>query len=164
MPFEPFTLFYRTCRGHVRRERNNSVRQPVNFVQTILTPNPLVVGIRKDSDFVFAKPLHATPEYVFGVRPIYLLEDLEVLDEGHAWRVMIDREVTELRNVTVRAEVLRYRSLTANLAYLEGRLIEWEKQWGEMSSKKLGCIRRLEMANILACLETQRGDILNVEG
>jgi hypothetical protein len=44
----------------------NGVRQPVNFVQTILTPDPLVVGIHKDSDFVFAKPLHATPEYVFG--------------------------------------------------------------------------------------------------
>jgi hypothetical protein len=74
----------------------NGVRQPVNFVQTILTPDLLVVGICKDSDFVFAKPLHATPEYVFGARPIYLLEDLEVLDEGHARHAMIDREITEL--------------------------------------------------------------------
>jgi hypothetical protein len=44
----------------------NGVRQPVNFLQTILTPDPLVIGICKDSDFVFAKPLHATPEYLFG--------------------------------------------------------------------------------------------------
>jgi hypothetical protein len=80
----------------------------------------LVIGICKDSDFVFAKPLHATPEYIFGARPIYLLEDLEVLDEGHAQCAMIDREIAELRNVTVRAEVVRYRSLTADLAYLEG--------------------------------------------
>jgi hypothetical protein len=62
----------------------NGIRQPVNFVQTILTPDPLVIGICKDSDFVFAKPLHATPEYLFGERPIYVLEDLEGLDEGHA--------------------------------------------------------------------------------
>jgi hypothetical protein len=92
------------------------------------------------------------------------LEDLEVLDEGHAQHAMIDREVAELRDVTVRAEVVRYRSLAANLVYLEGRLMELEKQWGEMSSKKLGCIRRLEMANVLARLETLRGDILDVEG
>jgi hypothetical protein len=136
----------------------------VNFVQTILTPDPLVIGICKDSDFVFAKPLHATPEYVFGARPIYLLEDLEVLDEGYAQRAMIDRQVTELHDVTVCAEIVHYRSLTANLVYLEGQLMELEKQWGEMSSKKLGCICRLEMANILARLETQRGDILDVEG
>jgi hypothetical protein len=142
----------------------NGIRQPVNFVQTILTPDLLVVGICKDSDFVFAKPLHATPEYVFGAPPIYLLEDLEVLDKGHTQRVMIDREIAELRNVTVRAEVIRYRALTADLAYLEGRLVELERQWGAMSSKKLGCIRCLEMANVLARLETQHRNILDVEG
>jgi hypothetical protein len=55
----------------------------VDFVQTIFTSNPLVIGIRTDTDLVFAKPLHATPEYVFGTHPIYIMEDLEVLDEGH---------------------------------------------------------------------------------
>jgi hypothetical protein len=142
----------------------NGVRQPVNFVQTILTPNPLVIGICKDSDFIFAKPLHATPEYLFGERPIYVLEDLEVLDEGHAQRAMIDREIAELHDVTVRAEVTRYRALTADLAYLESRLMDLERQWGKTSSNKLGCIHCLEMANVLACLEVQRGAILDVEG
>jgi hypothetical protein len=123
----------------------NGVRQPVNFVQTILTPDPLVIGICKDLDFIFAKPLHATPEYLFGERPIYVLEDLEVLDEGHVRRAMINREVAELHDVT-------------------GRLMELERQWGEVSSKKLGCICRLEMANILTRLEVQRGAILDVEG
>jgi hypothetical protein len=143
---------------------HNNVRRQVDFVQTIFTSNPLVIGICTDSDLVFAKPLHATPEYVFGTRPIYIMEDLEVLDEGHAQRAMIDREIAELHNVTVRAEVTRYRSLAADLVYLEGRLMELERQWGEMSSKKLGCIRRLEMANILARLETQHGNFLDIEG
>jgi phage shock protein A len=77
---------------------------------------------------------------------------------------MIDHEIAELHDVTVRAEVTHYCALTADLAYLEGRLMELERQWGEMSSKKLGCIRRLEMANVLAHLEVQRGSILDVEG
>jgi hypothetical protein len=77
---------------------------------------------------------------------------------------MIDREIAELHDVTVCAEVVHYRSLAADLVYLEGCLMELEKQWGEMSSKKLGCIRRLEMANMLARLETQHGNILDVEG
>jgi hypothetical protein len=136
----------------------------VDFVQTILTANPLVIGIHTDTDLIFAKPLHATPEYVFGIRPIYIMEDLEVLDEGHEQRAMIDREIAELHDVTVRAEVVRYRSLAADLVYLEGRLMELERQWGEMSSKKLGCIRRLEMANVLTCLETQCGNILDIKG
>jgi hypothetical protein len=143
---------------------HNNVRRQVDFVQTIFTANPLVIGIHIDTDLVFAKPLHATPEYVFGIRPIYVMEDLEVLDEGHTRRAMIDREVAELHDVTVCAEIVRYRSLAADLVYLEGRLMDLERQWGELSSKKLGCICRLEMANVLACLETQRGHILDVEG
>jgi hypothetical protein len=136
----------------------------VDFVQTIFTANPLVLGIRLDTDFVFAKPLHATPEYVFGIQPIYIMEDLEALDKGHPRCAMIDREIAELHDITVHAEVVRYRSLAVDLVYLEGRLMELERQWGEMSSKKLGCICRLEMANVLARLETQRGNILDVEG
>jgi hypothetical protein len=143
---------------------HDNVRRQVDFVQTIFTANPLVLGIRTNTVFVFAKPLHAMPEYVFGAWPIYVMEDLEALDEGHSRRAMIDQEIAELHNVTVRAEVFRYRSLTADLVYLEGHLMELERQWGEMSSKKLGCIRRLEMANVLTRLETQRGNILDVEG
>jgi hypothetical protein len=143
---------------------HNNVRQQVDFVQTILTSDLLVIGIHTDTDLVFAKPLHATPEYIFGTRPIYVMEDLEVLDEGHARCAMIDREIAELHDITVHAEVVRYRSLAVDLVYLEGRLMELERQWGEMSSKKLGCIRCLEMANILARLEIQRGNFLDVEG
>jgi hypothetical protein len=42
--------------------------------------------------------------------------------------------------------------------------MELERQWGKTSSKKLGCICRLEMANVLTRLEVQRGAILDVEG
>jgi hypothetical protein len=82
---------------------HNNVRRQVDFVQTIFTANPLVIGIRTDTDLIFAKPLHATPEYVFGTRPIYIMEDLEVLDEGHARRAMIDREVAGLHDCYVPA-------------------------------------------------------------
>jgi hypothetical protein len=75
---------------------HNNVRRQVDFVQTIFTSNPLVIGIHTDSDLVFAKPLHATPEYVFGTHPIYIMEDLEALDEGHTRRAMIDREIAKL--------------------------------------------------------------------
>jgi hypothetical protein len=77
---------------------------------------------------------------------------------------MIDCEIVELHDVTVHAEVTRYCALTADLAYLESRLMELERQWGKTSSNKLGCIRRLEMANVLARLETQRRNFLDVKG
>ena len=143
---------------------HNDVSRQVDFIQTILTSDPLVVGLRVDTDFVFAKPIHATPVYMFGDRPIYGLDDLEVLDEKHVDRGRIERELAQMNDVTVRAEVIRYRALTADVAYLEGRLMDLEKQWGEISAKKLGCIRRLEMANVLDRLVDVRMDIIDVEG
>jgi hypothetical protein len=77
---------------------------------------------------------------------------------------MINREIGELKDVTVHTEVTCYRALTADILYLESRLMELEKQWGEITTKKLGCIRRLEMANVLARVEAVCMNILDIEG
>jgi hypothetical protein len=155
--------------GFVRNCGNNyvpfittyhGIRQPVNFVQTILTSNSLVIGLRVDSSFVYAKSLHATPKYLFRERPIYALEDLEVLNDDHARRPMVDRKIEGLGDVTVLAEVIRYRALTADLAHSKNHL---EGQWTEISFKLLTCVHRLEMADVLARLEVQRDTIFNVD-
>jgi hypothetical protein len=49
---------------------HNNIWRQVDFIQTIFTSDLLVIGICTDMDLVFAKPLHATPKYVFGTRPI----------------------------------------------------------------------------------------------
>jgi hypothetical protein len=142
----------------------NGVQQPVNFVQTILTSNLLVIGLREDSSFVYAKSLHTTPEYLFRERPIYALEDLEVLNGDHTQRAMIDRKIAGLTDVTVLAEVIRYRALTTDLAYSKSHPVESERQWDETSFKMMSGIHRLEMANVLARLEVQRDAIFGVDG
>jgi hypothetical protein len=123
----------------------------------------LVIGLREDSRFVYAKSLHATPEYLFKERPIYALEDLEVLNEDHAWRARIDRKITGLANVTVLAEVLRYRALTADLAHLKSHPVELERRWDETSFKMISCIHRLEMADVLARLTAPRDVTFGVD-
>jgi hypothetical protein len=142
----------------------NGIQQPVNFVQTILTSDSLVIGLREDSSFVYAKPLHATPECLFRERPIYALEDLEVLNEDHARRALIDRKITGLADVTVQAEVIRYRALTADLAYSKSHSVESAQQWDETSFKMMSCIHHLEMANVLARLEVRQDAIVDVDG
>jgi hypothetical protein len=124
----------------------------------------LVIGLHEDSSFVYAKSLHATPEYLFRARPIYALEDLEVLNEDHARRAAIDRKIEGLADVTVLAEVSRYRALTADLVYSRNHLVESEQRWDEMSFKTMSCIHRLEMANVLACLEVQHDLTFGVNG
>jgi hypothetical protein len=139
-------------------------RQPVNFVQTVLTSNSLIIGLRQDSRFVYAKSLHATPAYLFRERPIYTLEDLEVLNEDHAQHALIDRKITSLADVTVLAEVIRYRTLTTDLAHSKSHPVESGQRWDETSVKMLSCIHCLEMANVLARLEVQCDATFGVDG
>jgi hypothetical protein len=124
----------------------------------------LVIGLRVDSSFVYAKSLHATPKHLFRERPIYALEDLEILNEDHARRAWVDRKITELADVTVLAEVIRYRALTADLARSKSHLVESEQRWNETSFIMMSCIHRLEMADVLARLEAQCEVTSDVDG
>ena len=46
----------------IQGPHDNEVKQ-VEYVQTIMGPNPLVIGLRDDSDKVFSKLLYVTPIY-----------------------------------------------------------------------------------------------------
>jgi len=52
------------------------------YVQVILHPNPIVVGLRDDSDKVYTKPLYATPIFHYDGKPVYQAQQLEALKLG----------------------------------------------------------------------------------
>ncbi len=52
------------------------------YVQVILHPNPIVVGLRDDSDKVYTKPLYAAPIFHYDGKPVYRAEQLEMLKLG----------------------------------------------------------------------------------
>jgi len=49
---------------------DGSVKQ-AEYVQVILHPNPIIVGLRDDSDKVYTKPLYAAPIFHFDGKPVY---------------------------------------------------------------------------------------------
>ncbi len=49
------------------------------YVQVILHLNPIVIGLRNDSDKVYTKPLYAVPIFHFNGKPVYHTQELEVL-------------------------------------------------------------------------------------
>jgi len=48
-------------------------------MQTIMGPNPLIIGLQDDTDKVYSKLLYATPIYTFDGKPVYTIKDLEDL-------------------------------------------------------------------------------------
>ncbi len=128
---------------------SESTTQQAHYTQAIMAPNPLVIALRKDSDKEFSKPLYASPVYRFDGKPTYATRDLDYLKmdaQGREFTVqLIDRE----GDLSLKAEVHRFRMITAELERMETVLVENEEAWGQLAAAKLGTIRWLEMADAL---------------
>ena len=75
------------------------------------------------------------------------------LEDGYVQRECIDGCIAAIRDRSLEGEVHRYRMLTADLVMLNTRIQELEQVWGTMDAARLGCIRRLEMADTLTRIQ-----------
>ncbi len=124
-----------------------STTQQANYTQAIMAPNPLVIALRSDSDKVFSKPLYASPVYVYDGKPTYATGELDYLKADAQGREFTDRLIDREGDLSLKAEVHRFRMITSELERMETVLVENEEAWGQLAAAKLGTIRRLEMAD-----------------
>jgi len=130
--------------------RISGVTRQAKYIQVIMGPNPLVLGVIDKSDLVYPQPLYATPLLTFAHRPIYPQEDLDVLTVEHADHTIVDRCARDMGDESVIAEIHCFRTLTQEGNCIEARIIELEKAFGDVQALKLGSIRRMEMADVMA--------------
>jgi len=131
------------------------------YVQVILHPNPIVVGLRDDSDKVYTKPLYAAPIFHYNGKPVYKAQQLEALKSGAEGQEQTDRMIHRLNDPSLAAEVHRFRVTSQELGRLEEAIAESEDRWGEIASMHCRTIRRLEMANALARIQDQDGGLVD---
>ncbi len=138
----------------IQGPHDNKVQQ-AQYVQTIMGPNPLVVGLRDDSDKVYSKPLYATPIYSFNGKPVYTIQDLDILKSNTADWERWDRMIQHLGDPSLTVEVHQFHVLMEELDRMEEVLVENEDQWGHLATAKLGAIQRLEMSDALGRIKAQ---------
>ncbi len=130
------------------------VRQ-AEYVQVILHPNPIVVGLRDDSDKVYSKPLYTAPIFHYDGKPVYRAEQLKALKLGAEGQDQTDRMIRRLNDPSLEAEVHRFRVMAQEIGRLEEAIAESEDRWGEVAGMHCRTIRRLEMADALARIQDQ---------
>jgi len=133
----------------------NGTTQQAEYVQVILHPNPIVVGLRDDSDKVYTKPLYAAPIFHYDGKPVYRAEQLEALKLGAEGQDQTDRMIRRLNDPSLEAEVHRFRMMAQELGQLEEAIAASEDKWGELAGMHCRTIRRLEMADALARIQDQ---------
>jgi len=79
--------------------------QQAEYVQVILHPNPIIIGLRNDSSKIFTKPLYATPVFHYDGKPVYQAEQLEKLKLGVEGQDQMDWMIHHLNDPSLTAEV-----------------------------------------------------------
>jgi len=114
--------------------------QQAHYMQAIMAPNLLVIALHKDSDKVFSRPLYASPVYAFDGKPTYAAGELDYLKVDAQGREFTDWLIDREGDLSLKAEVHRFRMLTAELERMEVVLVENKEAWGQLAAAKLGAI------------------------
>jgi len=92
--------------------------------------------------------------YAFDGKPTYAAGDLDYLKTNAEGREFTDRLIDREGDLSLKAEVHRFRMITSELERMEMVLVENEEAWGQLAAAKLGAIRQLEMADANARINT----------
>jgi hypothetical protein len=122
---------------------------PAQFTKVEFTDNPTVHGFRAGSPTPYSDHLYATPFFDLRQRPRYAVADVWFLSTRYPYRDEVDLGLKALGDLTVQAEVRRYRGHEYHLNRLQNELIELENRIGTRQMEKDQCIRRLEQADAL---------------
>ncbi len=130
------------------KEPNGNTRQ-VEYIQTILHPNPIVVRLCNNSDKVYSKLLYASPIYHYDGKPVYMVQELEVLKVDAEGKVQTNCMIHCLHDPSLMVEIHRFCMVLQELDQVEEAMVDNEDQWEELAAMKLKTIRRLEMADTM---------------
>jgi hypothetical protein len=122
---------------------------PARFTKVEFTDNPTVHGFRAGSPTPYSDHLYATPFFDLRQCPRYAVADVWFLSTRYPYRDEVDLGIKALGDLTVQAEVRRYRGHEYHLNRLQNELIELENRIGTRQMEKDQCIRRLEQADTL---------------
>ncbi|KAH9025243.1 hypothetical protein EDB85DRAFT_2149949 [Lactarius pseudohatsudake] len=111
------------------------VEREACYVQVIMGPDPLVVGIIDESDKVYARPLYTAPRFTYSGKPIYLNVDMALFTEAFEDRAHVDRCLDAIHDPSLTVEVHRYRTVAREEEHLNQRIDDLIAALGEVARK-----------------------------
>jgi hypothetical protein len=141
----------------------DGAEREARYHQVIMGPDPMVVGIIDESDKVYARPLYAAPLYHYDGKPMYPAAEMSLFNDTFEERARVDRCLDSIHDLSLTAEVHRYRAADRELGRLNQRVDDLIAAIGEVTGKVAGCRRRLEMANALERIEDEAATMVDYE-
>ena len=131
---------------------------PARYTRVVMGPDPHVIGIIPGDNSQYGGPLYAIPDHDQGERPRYAQDDFWRFKYGADDFDRFESALEHIRDLSLTAEVTRYREASRLFQYQEEiRKIE-ERLW-QAGQLKDASGRRLEGANALHQIEEALVDL-----
>ncbi|SRR6266702_1137469 len=98
----------------IQAANSNEIKQ-AEYIQMILHPNLMVVGLHDDSDKVYTKPLYTSPIYHYDGKLVYMAQELEVLKMDMEDQEKTDHMISRLHDPSLTAEIHRFWMVSQEL-------------------------------------------------
>jgi hypothetical protein len=141
----------------------DGTEREARYHQIIMGPDPMVVGIIDESDKVYARPLYAAPLYHYDGKPMYPASEMSLFNNSFEERARVDRCLDSIHDLSLTAEVHRYRAAEAEMTRVNQRIDDLIAALGEVTGKVTGSRRRLEMANAIERIEDEARTMVDFE-
>ena len=133
---------------------NSSGRNvPARFTRVVMGTDPHVIGMIPGDNSQYGGPLHAAPDHDLGERPRYAPDDLWQFKHGADNAARVDLALDFLHNLSLTAEVTRFRETSRLFAQYQEGIHKIETRMWEAGQMKDSSARRLEGANTLHRIE-----------
>ena len=133
---------------------NNSGRTiPARFTRVIMGVDPHVIGMILGDNNQYGGPLLAALDHDLGERPRYAPDDLWQFKSGADNTARIDIALNFLHDLSLTAEVTRFRETSQLFAQYQEDIRKIEVRMWEAGQMKDSSAHRLEGANVLRRIE-----------
>ena len=128
----------------------NGRRIPTKYVRVIMSDNPEVFGTMGRGEPIFRAEIHAAQSHDYGRVAEYTRDDLKYLRADYAESRVVDDALSHIGDVTLTAEVRRYRAAVEICEQLKNQIRALEDnhyhnaERRRQSAQRLGCAQAIK--------------------
>ena len=121
-------------------------RIPAKYVRVIMSDNPEVFGTMGRGEPIFRAEIHAARSHDYGKAAEYTLDDLKYLRADYAESRVVDDALSHIGDVSLTAEVKRYRAAAEICEQLENQIRALEDNHYHNAERRRQSAQRLGRA------------------
>ena len=132
-------------------------RTPAKYVRTVMSDNPEAFGTMGRGEPIFRAEIHAARSHDYGKAAEYTRDELKYLRADYAESRVVDDALSHIGDVTLTAEVKRYRAAVEICEQIENQIRALEDNHYHNAERRRQSAQRLGRAQAIKRIQEEHG-------